>query len=183
MLPLLGSLVMSAAPLLSSFFTSDKKPVVEAGLRFASTALGCAPSEEEVRTAIEQDPMALIKLKEYETTQYSVMMTTRVELERLRVEDVQGARNMAQNSLRVFVLQFFMAMTTVVILCGLICAVVYLITRGDLSKVDAAILSLLSTALGGAMMSYKQAMDWCFGANSSATDKDEKLYRSAPLEK
>lgn len=179
MLPLLATLVGATAPLIGSFLGSDKKPIVEAGVRLVATALGCPPDAMSIQNALSADPQAMVKLAEFESRERIAIGQQRVTLEQIAADDRHSARDMSNNE-RAFRLQMLVAISTIVLLFLCIGAVISLVFFAYPSTENTATIALLSAIVGGILGRHEQLMTFCFGSTAGSRAKDDLIYNSTP---
>lgn len=173
MLPLLATLVGASAPLIGSFFSSDKQPIVDAGVKLAATALGCPPDVMSIQNAISADPQAMVKLAEFESRERIAIGQQRVELERIAADDRHSARRLAVDGGQSSKL-FFMALFLISACVGMEALVLfYGVHPGVSGEIVGRILGTLDT------LAIMVCTFW-YGSTAGSQSKDALLYNSTP---
>jgi len=167
--------VTNAAPMLGSLFGA---PGMAIGgiVKLVASALGVEPSEEAIAAEIQQNPEALLTLKELESTHRIELEKLLLEKERIRLADVQSARTRQTESekssgkrdINLYVLAWLLVLAFFA-LTGML---LYFSYSGravtDQTGVLFMLLGTLSTAFGGVFQYF-------FGSSAGSTAKSATI--------
>jgi hypothetical protein len=167
--------VTSAAPLLGSFF-GPPGTAIGGIVKLVASALGVAPSEEAIAAEIQQNPEALLKLRELESTHRIELEKLLLEGERIRLADVQDARrrqtegekSSGKRDINLYALAWLLVLAFF-LLTGML---LYFSYSGksvtDQTGVLFMLLGTLSTAFGGVFQYF-------FGSSAGSTAKSATI--------
>ena len=140
-------------------------------MKLVASALGVEPSEEAIAAEIQQNPEALLKLKELESTHRIELEKLLLEKERIRLQDVQNARqrqtetekSTGKRDMNLYVLAWFGVL-------GYLALIIYLIAFG-LPKMTVELALMVGNLIGIVGGKYSSIYDYFFGSSQGSAHK------------
>lgn len=178
----IAGLLAAAAPLLALFFSSDKQPIVEKGIEIVSTVLGCPPEKTSIEKELQNNPEALVKLREYELQKYSVLSNERVALENAYVQNVTNAREMAVRSPAIIEIQREVMRKNIYLLAAtIICTVLMIAFRTEIFKQYPEVVNVIYVIITALVMNVRDTNGFFFGSSADSRSKTEMIFNSRPF--
>lgn len=168
-----GSAVASAAPVLGSVLGGPVGLLVGAGGSLVASALGVEPKPDAVMAAVQNNPDALVRLRDIEARELSTLLQWQTEQLKAEVDDRKSARTASvdggdRNKM------FYLTLFLFVVAFGLEAAVVFFGVAAGTSG------ELVGRILGTADTLCVMVGSFWFGSARSSQDKDMMLYHSTP---
>ncbi len=167
----IASKITSAAPLLGSFL-GPGGTLAGTAIKMIASALGVESNEDAVTMAMQTDPEAVLKLKQFELDNKVEIQKIILEKERARLQDVASARSRqvehekttGKSDINLYVL----AWSVVVGFFGLMGLLCYHTLPQDSNGVVFMLFGALATGFG-------QVLQYFFGSSQSSSEKTKLL--------
>ena len=167
----IASKITSAAPMLGSLL-GPGGVLAGTAIKMIGSALGIEPTEDAITTALQSDPEAMLKLKQFELDNKVELRKIVLEQERVRLADIADARSRqiehekatGKSDTNLYVL----AWTVVSGFFGLMGLLCFKTLPGDSSGVVFMLFGALATGFG-------QVLGYFFGSSKSSADKTKLL--------
>lgn len=168
--------ITSVAPMLGSLL-GPGGTLAGTAIKMIGSALGVEPTEDAVTTALQADPEAMLKLKQFELDNKVELRKIVLEQERARLADVADARSRqikheettGKSDTNLYVL----AWTVVFGFFGLMALLCFKALPGDSSGVVFMLFGALATGFG-------QVLQYFFGSSKSSSDKTKLMATGQP---
>jgi hypothetical protein len=166
-----ASKITSVAPMLGSLL-GPGGTLAGTAIKMIGSALGTESTEDAITTALQADPEAMLKLKQFELDNKVELRKIVLEQERVRLADVADARSRqiehekttGKSDTNLYVL----AWTVVSGFFGLMGLLCFKTLPGDSSGVVFMLFGALATGFG-------QVLGYFFGSSKSSADKTKLL--------
>ena len=165
--------ITSVAPMLGSLLGPGGM-LAGTAIKMIGSALGIEPTEDAITTALQADPEAMLKLKQFELDNKVELRKIVLEQERVRLADIADARSRqiehekttGKSDTNLYVLAWAVV-SGFFGLMGLLC---FKTLPGDSSGVVFMLFGALATGFG-------QVLSFFFGSSKSSADKTKLLVK------
>lgn len=174
------STISQAAPILGSLFGPAGTAVgalAGTGIKLVANALGVEPTQEAITQAVVTDPVAAVKLREFELNNKLEIQRLSIQQEQMYLLDTQNARAMRGEHEKITQKSdynlYFLAWTIVVGFFVLMGVLLFNTLPPDTAGVLFMLFGALSAGFG-------QVLGFFFGSNKSSDNKTSMIYNSTP---